>query len=428
MKDLAACALLGLVPSNYKINDTRNNSRKKRKTVPLKVLVDYALEGNTATRDQMTFDEFVTWHSTKMTETGPRTRLGPLMTELRLVAAVQFGIPPVLASMEITLIAEIERRHKIRYPQTDVSRRGPRGTVWYIIDSLWFTSWANLVKKTAGTAMDSQDGRGGINNPDRSRTMNRIRNASLLVDNGSLALRPDIRWKHDYEILPPLAWSALQGWYDGGPPIHRSVVKYVAMSSSSSPHSKQATNLMRGQIPTEFEIELYPLFVTVYLCDSASRGEAKPFQQHFQLSRVSPIMMMLVQLCRELDVRPDQARLWVIGNKPSDPNVTLLPSTIGEDSAKSNHGISSGDDWILGLDQSITEQVKRRGSSVTKDASIILLLELKDRDSGLWPRGIDGTDWAFQREKNATQASAAPTSGTSLAELGDGIVGLYNMG
>lgn len=431
VKDLTACALLGLIPPTYKVETTNSHSKRNRKTVALKLLVDYALDGNTLTKDQMTFEEFVTWHSTKMTETGPRTRLGPLMTEIRLIAAVQFGIPPVLASMEITLIAEIERRHKLRYPQTDVSRRGPRGTVWYIIDALWFTSWANLVKKTAGTPLDSHDGRGGINNPDRSRTMNRIRNASLLVDNGSLALRPDIRWKHDYEILPPLAWSALQAWYDGGPPIHRSVVKYVPISSPSSPHSNQASNNMRGQLPTEFEIELYPLFVTIYLCDSASRGEAKPFQQHLQLSRVSAIMVMLVQLCKELDVNPDQARLWVMNRyDPSDPNATAPQSSSAniDESGKMSFASAGIDDWILGLDQSIIEQLKRRGSNVTKDASIVLLLEIKDRDTGLWPRGIDGTEWAFQREKNATMSSSTHNAGGAPSDLGDGIVGLYNMG
>jgi DUSP domain len=473
MLDYASCSLLGLVPSNYKpnVNDGHSNSQNirlkkssssntQRMTVPLKVLVDYALKGNTTTPDRMTFDEFVVWHSTKMTETGPRTRLGPLMTELRLVAAVQFGIPPVLASMEITLIAEIERRHKFRYPQTELSRRGPRGTIWYIIDSLWFTSWTNHVKKTAGTPLDGQDGRGSTGNPDRTRTLNRIRNAGLLVENGSLALRPDIRWKHDYEILPPLAWAALQAWYDGGPPIHRSVVKYISNNAPTSPHQSTSLASTRGgtagsggTIPTENEIELYPLFVTVYLCDAASRGEARPFQQNFQLSRVSPILVMLVQLCKELDVNPDQVRLWVLGSRsiandlggvpvasssfsPSTSMLSLSSDTSSQATRQQPGGGSSSlaDDWILSIDNSIIEQMKRRGmTTISKDSPIVLLLELKDRDSGLWPRGIDGKEWTSRRQRhqdsgNSSASSLPSDQQVGSSDLGDGIVGLYNMG
>jgi hypothetical protein len=377
--DVSACASLGLLPPKY-----------DGETIQLKTLVDHALAGCTA-KDQMTFEEFCQWNRSSSRKEA-RTRLSPLMTELRLVAAVKFGIPPTLASMEIALVAEIERRHKLRFPQTDVSRRGPRGTVWYMIDADWFKAWAALVKRVAGSAEDANDGRG---DPLKSRVrgLPPISNTGLLVENGSLALRSDIRWKHDYEILPPLAWSALQAWYDGGPPIFRSVVPYVDSSGSTSPHAS------RGKIPTENEIELYPYFVTVYLCDAASRGEARPFQQNFQLSRVSPVFVMLVQLCRELDVDPEMARLWVMANSGPD-------APPGE----------KGEEWILSPGTNINDQRKRRG--VAKDSDITLLLELKDPETGLWPRGVDGKEWTFKEKQEETIAS----------DLGDGIVGLYNMG
>ncbi|KAL3919216.1 MAG: hypothetical protein SGILL_003864 [Bacillariaceae sp.] len=95
---------------------------------------------------------------------------------------------------------------------------------------------------------------------------------------------------------------------------------------------------------------------------------------------------------------PDMGRLWVVDNTP-DP----------EENGKN--------DWILNLDLNIVDQRKNRvdvdGSG---NASISLLLELKDGETGLWPRGVDGTDWTFKKDEFTGM------------DVGDGIVGLYNMG
>lgn len=375
--DASIATLLDLVPPSYRA--------KKGKTIETSVVVEYIME-HTAVPGEMNFEEFREWNNAS------KARLEPLMMELRLIASTVFGIPPTCASMEIALIAEIERRHKARYPQTSMSRRGPRGTVWYLIDASWLKAWTDLVQKVSGTSQDGIDvvpGSRGV------RGLPRINNAGLLAENGSLALRKDLRWKHDYEILPPLAWHALQAWYDGGPPIHRSVVKYVSLSGPSSPHSN------RSRIPTENEIELYPFFVTIYLCDMASKGEARPFQQNYQWSRVTPVGIMLVQLCKELSVDPELARLWVL-EKNSD---TPLEENV--------------EDWILELDQNIVEQRKRRSKTGDMGSNgITLLLELKDEESQKWPRGIDGKDWIIEK----------PISDQITSELGDGVVGLYNMG
>jgi hypothetical protein len=389
---LALASLLGLLPPklNRSAIQAKSNGKASDAKVELKQLVEYVLQGDTGT--SLNFDQFCRWNKASPVD-GPRLRLGPLMTDLRMVAAVLFGIPPTLASMEVALIAEIQRRHKYRYTQTDVSRRGPRGTVWYIINNEWFKDWAVLVKKVSGTSEDAQDGRDDSKS-DSVRGLGRISNKSLLADNGSLALRGDIRWRHDYEILPPLAWSALQAWYDGGPPIHRTVVPYIPSTGPANPHSSVP------RIRTENEIELYPYFVTVFLCDATSRGEARPFQQYVPLSRVSPVGIMQVQLCKGLDTDPDLARIWVMGRNP--------------DGLKDE----SGEDWILNLRTNIVEQRKRRNCS-TDHGGITLLLELKDKKTGLWPRGLDGKEWAF-REKPVIEPDALDT--------GDGVVGLYNMG
>lgn len=384
MVDIDTAHLLGIVPPKIARN------AKDDEEIKFGVLVDYALK-NCAKRDSMTFEEFMDWNSSDVD--GPKSRLGPLMVDLRLVAAVLFGIPPTLASMEVQLIAELERRHKARFPQSNVSRRGPRGTIWYLVDSKWLGQWTAHVRAVSGTPEDATH---QYPNKRGVRGIDRINNAGLMAENGSLALRGDIRWKHDYEILPPLAWHGLQAWYDGGPPIHRSVVKYIA--AAPSPHSN------RSRIPTENEIELYPLFVSLWLCDAASRGQARPFQQNFQLSRVTPMGVTLLSLCKELQVNPDRARLWVVAENPNrgpydpiDTDTTAMK------------------DWILDLRSNIVDQRKQRNQ---EKMPLALMLELKDPKTDLWPRGADGKEWMFQ---------AGPEK-TPLSNLGDGVVGLYNMG
>lgn len=388
--DIEACSLLGLLPEKPNRSGGGKISR-----IALSTIVDHAMEAS-AEGTTMTFDEFCYW-SNDVNGTGPASRLGPIMVDLRLIASVLFGVPPTLASMEVGLIAEIERRHKSRYPQTSVSRRGPRGTVWYIIDATWLKDWKQLTDEVSRTEEDANDNRHTAKGPVRG--LPRIDNADLLSPGGLLTLRNDVRWKHDYEIVPPMAWQALQAWYDGGPPIHRSVVRFVSGNAN-----KQASPLSsKAQIPTENEIELHPFFVTIYLCDASSRGEARPFQQNFQLSRVSPMGVMLKQMCRELDVDPDLARLWVLETGPNY-------SPREEDKVQ---------DWLLRLDKNIVEQRKQRGDPANPNKAVSLLLELKDPDSGLWPRGEDGKQWTFA-EDNIDDRPAT--------DLGDGVVGLYNMG
>ena len=325
------------------------------------------------------------------------------MLELRLIAAVLFGIPPALASTEVTVIAELQRRQKLRYPPTEVSRRGPKGTIWYIIDHPWFQKWAALVKRVSHTAEDASDGRSDSTTA-TSRSLPKINNTNLLAEGGSLALRADIRWGHDYEILPPLAYSALQAWYDGGPPIHRTVVPYVP-SNVTSPHSRKQPKLR-----TEMEMELYPFFVTVFLCDTASRGDARPFQQYVPVSRVSPVRVVLLQLAKGLNADPDLCRLWVMGTEPDSTEET------------------ADTDWLLNLDKNIVEQRNQRrathpGASTSANGEaggITLLLELKDEETSMWPRGVDGKRRSYL-ENRSQQDPDEP-------EMGDGVVGLYNMG
>ncbi|KAL3924603.1 MAG: hypothetical protein SGILL_000945, partial [Bacillariaceae sp.] len=356
-----------------------------------KTLADHMLKTVKSKDGTLTNEQFLAWH--RNTKLFDQHRLGPLIMELRLIASVLFGVPPKFASTEKRLIIEIQERHRRRYPQTDVSRRGPRGTVWYIIDDKWYRTWSQVIDKLSQSSEDGQDLRDKASDSACPRRITQISNKGLLNDNGSLALRVDIKWRQDYEIVPPLAWSALSAWYDGGPPIDRSVIPYSSSAANSSASSRARGPTMR----TENEIELYPFFVTMFLCDSASRGEARPFQQQVPVSRVNPLRVLLMQLCKGLDIDPDIGRLWVVDT--TDP----------ERSGKN--------DWLLNLELSINDQRKNRidvdGSG---NAKATLLLELKDEETGLWPRGVDGTEWTFKKDE------------FSGMDVGDGVVGLYNMG
>jgi len=386
--DVRAAGALGLLPLEFSGGPS----------VPLHVLVDYCLDVAGIESDTLAFDGFCKWHYSRSATGLPllQRRVGPFLVDLRLTAAVLFGVPPTRASMEETLVTEIQRRHKHRYPQTEVARRGPRGAVWYIIEDKWFKRWISHVQRVGGTDSDIAEG--------RDVSIGKISNTSLLADNGTLALKSEIRWRHDYDITPPLVWSALQAWYDGGPPIHRSVVRYIPTNGAPSVHSRSP------RVRTEYEIELYPFFVTVFMCDAASRGEARPFQQYAPVSRVSPVGMFLVQLCKGLDVDPKLGRIWVTENNPSEVSE--------EDNAE---------DWLLNLELNILEQKNRRNMSTGEslvNGQITLLLELKDPETGKWPRGVDGKSWTFGEKNRYGELSCQPGE----PETGNGIVGLYNMG
>eukprot|EP00547_Thalassionema_nitzschioides_P000707 CAMPEP_0194214510 /NCGR_PEP_ID=MMETSP0156-20130528/15726_1 /TAXON_ID=33649 /ORGANISM="Thalassionema nitzschioides, Strain L26-B" /LENGTH=1589 /DNA_ID=CAMNT_0038942779 /DNA_START=645 /DNA_END=5414 /DNA_ORIENTATION=+ len=393
MIDVRAAAGLGLSPPDFSEN-----------YVPLHILVDYCLDSSGMDDDNLSFDGLCKWYFSKEASGLPllQRRLGPFLVDLRLIASVLFGVSPTRASMEEALVDEIQRRHKSRYPPTEVARRGPRGTVWYIVEDRWFKRWVSHVERVGGNDEDIADGRDSIGAD--ARNLGKINNTSLLADNGSLALKSDIRWKHDYDIVPPLAWSALQAWYDGGPPIYRSVVRYIPTNGAPSVHSRTP------RVRTEYEIELYPFFVTVFMCDVASRGEARPFQQYAPVSRVSPVGIFLVQLCKGLDIDPKLGRIWVMENHRNNADDE-----------------ESGEDWLLNLELNILEQKNRRNGSTGESllsGRITLLLEIKDPETGAWPRGLDGKSWTFRETNRLGDLNSQP----GAPEIGNGIIGLYNMG
>lgn len=183
MVEATQASLLSILPPDVK--DTK---------VSLKQMIDHVLGGN----ETLSFDGFCKWNSEFTKRRSSQQRLGPYMNDLRMIAAILFGVPPSFASLEKVLVEEAHQRHKYRYPQTDASRRGPRGTIWYILDDRWYRSWMAYVQKVSGTDQDAVDNRDVLNASPRG--LPKINNTGLLADNGSLALRGDIKWRQDYEV------------------------------------------------------------------------------------------------------------------------------------------------------------------------------------------------------------------------------------
>lgn len=196
--------------------------------------------------------------------------------------------------------------------------------------------------------------------------------------------------------MPPLAWNALRSWHDGGPPINRTVVSFYHSASSRT----GASNAHLQEV--QYEIELYPMFVTVLLSDTASHGEARPFQQYFPVSSSLPFKALLRDLCKSLDVEIESGRLWMI--------------------ADHSGGCANRTDRLLPLDSNLIEQLKEKKdinhSDGISDIEVKLVLELANKD-GEWPR-----------EQAHAQGSPCQQTvvGKDVSRLGDGIVGLYNMG
>jgi len=319
--------------------------------------------------------------------------------------------------MEQILIEEIQRRHRYRYPRKREGASqpwGPTGTVWNVVGAEWWRTWKHF---TEGKIVDNGDMSQG------SYAMGKIDNNSLLSEEGILSLKRELHWHRDFELVEPLAWSALQAWHDGGPPITREVVPFHPQKGGDS-NRMSSSPIAKGNDKEQYEIELYPLYASVFLCDKASRGEPRPFQQFIPLSRYLPLTDVVDKLReglgRDARLKRYDCRLWLM--KDGAGNAALSPT----------QGTGKDDDslgWVLDLDLTIGDERNTRGSMATqqsssgKDESVSLMLELRNED-GTWPRAKANT----ASEGEAGQEGDGTGEDKEEMALGDGVVGLYNMG
>ncbi|KAL3806464.1 hypothetical protein ACHAXA_004039 [Cyclostephanos tholiformis] len=373
---------------------------------PLSKFVDYVVSeansGSKSDASSIDFQGFLRWHLHYKSSGGAvcalDTRLGPFLLDLQLIASVLFGVRPASAPMERILVEEIKRRHKLRYPRSlerSSQPYGPSGTIWYVISAEWWRAWQHF---TESYPCD------GIT--EGCYLMGKIDNNGLLSDEGFLSLKQGLILRRDFELLEPLAWSALQAWHDGGPPITREVV----------PFSSRSRTMSLSDVDEKYELELYPLFATVFLCDNASRGEPRPFQQFIPLSRYLPLEDFVCKLRESLrrgsKLMRSDCRLWLMDN--TNITASRASPTSGEESDTLG--------WILDLDHTIVDERNLRGAELTKDENICLMLELRS-DDGTWPHS-----------KKIIESSEKDGQLDGICEekeemvLGDGVVGLYNLG
>ena len=194
--DVTAASLLGMLPPNVDSSETTVTGRMK-----LDLLIDFVLdeslppsqvgEGDDTERRRptsLTFPGFLNWYHSMSSSSAhlskSERRCGPYMLDLRLLGSILFGVRPSQPSMEQDLVEEVQRRHKYRYPHMGKNMRGPPGTVWFVINVVWWRKWLNYCQ-----------GKDGIT----ASRLGRIDN-NVLLENGSLAMRAGLRWKYDFEV------------------------------------------------------------------------------------------------------------------------------------------------------------------------------------------------------------------------------------
>jgi hypothetical protein len=427
--DVSYASLLGLVPpkldlSQYTTTATsETGDRTSSKTnIPLNILVDYVIsesksKTNECSKDVIDFDGFVQWHLCLASESSD-TRLGPYLLDLRLIASVILGVRPASPKMEKYLIDQIKRRHKYRFPRTRSGAsqpRGPKGTVWYVINADWWRLWVHF---TEGKMKDG-DASGYV--------LGKIDNNMLLSEEGILSLKQGLHWQRDFQLVEPLVWSALQAWHDGGPPIPRSVVPFNPQTTDRQNHMSYSPTRNTLQSKEEYEIELYPLYATVFLCDATTQGEPRPFQQFVPLSRYLPLSELVDTLRDGLgrDVTKQSTtdkgvlykptvRLWMMD--ASSASMLLAASSPSK--------VDDSVGWILDTDLPIVDERDMRNAQLGKDENICLMLELRNEEDGSWPRAKSSASRSTQESVEGKRHE----EDKETVKLGNGIVGMYNMG
>jgi len=183
-----------------------------------------------------------------------------------------------------------------------------------------------------------------------------------------------------------------------------------ALLGTGSATKKKKEKLEDGQ----HDIELYPLFVSVMLCDATSGGEPTPFQQQVPLSRQKPCRSLLQELCENLQADPKYCRLWMRGKD-------IATAMVGPDGTPLlDEDAPPPPDFLLYLDMKLEDQLKRKGIVLGEGTNVrlTLILEIKDERNGSWPLGM----------RHNLDLAARTMQQKDGIGIGDGIVGLYNMG
>lgn len=450
---------MGFIPEEQEEEGAGGKSpeshEKNATTIPLLQVVEIILNEVSSSdaimptiQRRMTFSQFVYWqqkshrsYKNNNNNNLEQQRLGLYLRELRLLAGVAFGVRPSSPTQEQLLTRVLFRRHKLGHPESPTNPRGPPGTTWYLVSSDWMDQWNSFSSSAVYTANGLQQQHQQIRAVNKHETekssdstvtpgnktvpatggntvqINHFVESAfetsspppLSIDNnfllreGSLVLRSNLRHPRDFLLVPPLVWDALQAWYDGGPPIERTVVKRSPDSASSAISVNDSTTDQPFIIPivVESDVELYPFCLTIALADTAT-GQPRPFQQWQLVSRIEPAQSLLSTLCFSLRSSPENSRLWKISSQK-----------MGHDNTSSCR--------LLDLNLSLNNQIERA------DEAAIIMLEIRGED-GVWPRSRVVEESRPSTLSAADSLTRFENTKNEVDDEGDGIVGLYNMG
>jgi hypothetical protein len=137
------------------------------------------------------------------------------------------GVRPSSKNQEISILrTTLDLHHNPSHPLSAFALTPNTPTSWNVIDADWFSLWERPSYPPAE-----------ISN-------------SLLMLPQSILMRPGLSFQKHYRVLPPLAYSALESWYGGGPSIFRLMTQdatgdpvvelYVRTRARASPPTESA--------------------------------------------------------------------------------------------------------------------------------------------------------------------------------------------
>lgn len=304
-------------------------------------------------------------------------------------------------AQERQIIEDIFLRHKRQHPTTHCTPRGPSGTDWYILQAKWWKQWLHYSKsdnpKTGATVCTLSP----------TIRLPPIDNHYLLKTN-SLALKANLMHLRDFELVPPLAWQALQSWHDGGPPIVRRTTPLEFCTA--------ATVLDADSDNTKSDVELHPWCLTITIWD-AHRCGMRPFQQWALVSKTEPLRQWLIDMAAILKRPVEDLRVYHIlpmqeGDTAREADRILLdpalPICIQQ---QQQEHLSGEEDGVLEDSNENIHDVQ-----ITDEST--LMLELADAMTHTFPldTGIGAT------------TAQPPPMHTSNHNYPQPIIGLHNLG
>mmetsp|Transcript_26533 Transcript_26533/g.61941 ORF Transcript_26533/g.61941 Transcript_26533/m.61941 type:complete len:1205 (+) Transcript_26533:50-3664(+) len=196
-----------------------------------------------------------------------------------------------------------------------LGRRLAEGEAWCLVSQKWWDTWSAYVHL---------DDKAGLSKPEeldvsepprfvRSISGPKSGSAPPPIDNSYILERNDpseasvpvlqrgLLEQQDFTLVPQELWKLLHLWYGGGPEIRRNVIKIS---------------------PTELQVELHPLRVTLFKADATGEVAANAATT-VVASRRSTVRDLLKQCLTDLGVtcKADDARLWICEDGSSDPAV-----------------------------------------------------------------------------------------------------------